>query len=931
MTANSAIQHPLLTLHLLTNDLQFAKSLAGKLQCYGYETKWFYHPDNCKNAITQNFLQAHESPAAIIIDELMCLELDQSIAQLISYLHPSHSAPPIPIILISEKEDLMARVQAVRAGVAAYLPKSLPIESLTNRLNQLKPHHHSNKSRVLVIDDQPLLVETYQALLEQAGFEVEGLTNPLEALNSLKKNPPDLILLDIVMPKVNGLELCAAIRQLDEYIHIPIIFITGGEDPTYQLVSMNVGGDGFMTKPISSQFLIETVRNNIFRYKALKSGTRSLNDAVKKLHDLKYAQDKHSIVSITDKAGTIIEVNDNFCHISGYDRHEIIGKNHRLIKSEHHPKSFYEDLWNTISNGNVWHGNIKNRSKNGDYYWVSSTIVPFLDEHGKPEQYISVRTDITHIIKLERFLQENQNRLYMAADATNTGMWEWNLLENTTHYSKRWLALLGYPLGTAIVWEDLIHPEDYPRVLEKLYNHLTDKVSNYSSEHRMRNVNGGWEWVHESGKVMGENNDEEFVRMIGTMQLINERKAMEATQEQLKHQLVQASKMEAIGHLTSGVAHDFNNLLGGILGYTELAIMMSLREAPLIDKLKNYLNEIQQAGLRAKELIAQMLIFSRLSPESDKTAPVIAALPIIKEVMGLLHSAIPTTVTVDYHVSDPGIKVAIQPLHLHQILLNLGINARDAIKTYGEIEFSLATVRIQNAFCTACKTQFSGDYVEIAVRDTGTGIPEPILGNIFNPFFTTKEVGKGTGMGLSVVHGLIHSLGGHILVDTQMGVGTRFRLLLPKIDVDEDSTPAKNLLSADTSATPGCLQSLNIMVIDDEQSMLSMLNELLILHGAEVKSFNNSPAALEFFIRKHNTVDLVITDQTMPQLTGMDMISMMRQYKAELPIIVCTGFSEQANPETVGNFGNTAFMTKPLNTSTLLMHIQRLIHANTQG
>ena len=186
-------------------------------------------------------------------------------------------------------------------------------------------------------------------------------------------------------------------------------------------------------------------------------------------------------------------------------------------------------------------------------------------------------------------------------------------------------------------------------------------------------------------------------------------------------------------------------------------------------------------------------------------------------------------------------------------------------------------------------------------------------------------------MGLSVVHGLIHSLGGHILVDTQIGVGTRFRLLLPKIDGKDDSAPAKNLLSADTSATPGCLQSLNIMVIDDEQSMLSMLNELLILHGADVKSFNNSPAALEFFIRNHNTVDLVITDQTMPQLTGMDMINMMRQYKAELPIIVCTGFSEQANPETVGNFGNTAFMTKPLNTSTLLMHIQRLIKANTQG
>ena len=430
---------------------------------------------------------------------------------------------------------------------------------------------------------------------------------------------------------------------------------------------------------------------------------------------------------------------------------------------------------------------------------------------------------------------------------------------------------------------------------------------------------------------MGENNDDEFARMIGTMQLINERKAMEATQEQLKRQLVQTSKMEAMGHLTSGVAHDFNNLLGGILGYTELAIMMSLRETPLIDKLKNYLNEIQQAGLRAKELIAQMLIFSRLSPESDKATPVIPVLPITKEVMGLLHSAIPTTVTLDYLVSDPSIQVAIQPVHLHQILLNLGINARDAIGTYGQIEFSLNNVSIADASCTACNTYFSGDYVEIAVRDTGSGIPEHILGDIFNPFFTTKEVVKGTGMGLSVVHGLIHSLGGHILVDSQPGAGTRIRLLLPKIEAIIDSAPAQRLPSQEASTTQGCLQSLRVMVIDDEQSMLSMLRELLGLHGAQVKSFHNSPAALEFLIRQPDAVDLVITDQTMPQLTGMDMISMMRQYKPELPIIVCTGYSEQANSETVENFGNTAFMTKPLNTSTLIAHILRLAPPNTQG
>lgn len=407
---------------------------------------------------------------------------------------------------------------------------------------------------------------------------------------------------------------------------------------------------------------------------------------------------------------------------------------------------------------------------------------------------------------------------------------------------------------------------------------------------------------------------------------ISARKQAEADAQALRDQLNQAVKMESIGHLTAGIAHDFNNILGSMLGYAELAqTMLANKENIPVDALIRYLGRIHTSGIRAKELIAQMLAFSRLAPEmaegEGEDTPVILLAPIVKEVVSLLRASIPSTIDLNYRIEDDRLWSRIQAVHLHQIILNLGINARDAIGEYGKIEVALAREKDLNQVCSSCQQSFTGEYIRLTVSDSGSGIPKHKLNKIFDPFYTTKAVGKGTGMGLSVVHGLVHAMNGHIQVSTVEGEGSAISILLPLMENNPDF--AGETAAPERSDTQ--LHNIRIMVVDDERAMVSMLHEFLSMHGAEVASFNAPWAALESFEMNPEIFDLVITDETMPGLSGMHLAERMLKIKPDLPIILCTGYSEQATPQAAGDAGLAAFFYKPLVMNELLKKIQAVM------
>jgi len=406
---------------------------------------------------------------------------------------------------------------------------------------------------------------------------------------------------------------------------------------------------------------------------------------------------------------------------------------------------------------------------------------------------------------------------------------------------------------------------------------------------------------------------------------ISARVNIESERRLLQEQLAQAQKIEAIGHLTGGIAHDFNNILGAIIGYASLLKdIVDTNNQNKTTKEQAYISQIQVACTRAKELVAQMMAFSRHNPNIEENSiPTILVQPVIKEVVQLLRSSIPSTIALNYDIGSDEIKARIEPVKLHQILLNLAINSRDAIDSYGRINIVANKEIISNQIqCQSCQEQFSGEYLAIQIRDSGQGISNEIIQKMFEPFFTTKEVGKGTGMGLSMVHGVVHSVGGHITVESSINQGTNIKILLPAIADTETNILEQPKLNSLVSS--GILSKIHIMLVDDEQSMLFMLYELLTMYGAEVTIYNHPEDALAAFKRDPNAVDLLITDQTMPDYSGIDMSKEFLAIRPKLPVILCTGYSETVNAKIAEQNGIAAFVYKPLEITQLLEIIQKV-------
>jgi PAS domain S-box-containing protein len=381
---------------------------------------------------------------------------------------------------------------------------------------------------------------------------------------------------------------------------------------------------------------------------------------------------------------------------------------------------------------------------------------------------------------------------------------------------------------------------------------------------------------------------------------------------QMENQLRQAQKMEAIGQLTGGIAHDFNNILGSILGYTSLAQQkLSSDNDP---KLAGYMAEVYRAGERARDLIAQMLAFSR---GSVTTPQAMALTPLVKECVKMMRPTLPATIALLTDIADKLPAVMMDTVQLHQLVMNLCINARDAIEEEkGCIEIRLHTVIGIQANCSSCHHPVQGDFVELVVQDNGQGIDASVLHKIFDPFFTTKDIGKGTGMGLSMVHGIVHGHGGHILVDSKPGKGTSFRLLFPMVGDTAD------VITQNDSIPEPVRGSGHVMVVDDDPALTGYLKELLQKQGYEVTALTDSREALELFEQNPEAVDLLLTDQTMPRLAGDRLAQAMLAQRPDLPVILCTGYSDRIDAEKARQLNIRGYFTKPVDPDKLtsLMH-----------
>jgi len=364
----------------------------------------------------------------------------------------------------------------------------------------------------------------------------------------------------------------------------------------------------------------------------------------------------------------------------------------------------------------------------------------------------------------------------------------------------------------------------------------------------------------------------------------------------LAEQLRQTQKMEAIGTLAGGIAHDFNNILSAILGYSELALTGLNPNNPI----KNKIEAIYSAGERARDLVSQILTFSR---KDEQTKLQVELRTIVKDALKILRPAIPATIEIQTQLKVKG-PILADPSRIHQVIMNLCTNASQAmLATGGTLNISMSEVEMEGE--AAINAQIlDGDYVKLMISDTGTGIPPEHLDRIFDPFFTTKEVGKGTGLGLSVVHGIIKRQKGSILVESEVGSGTAFEVYLPLSDeINQCEKRPIDLLTGGDE---------HILLVDDEQDILNIETEMLKTLGYAVTATNNPKDALETFAKHPEQFDLVITDMTMPAMTGDKFIKELEKIVPNIPTILCTGYSELISKEKAASLGINEFLMKPI-------------------
>jgi two-component system, cell cycle sensor histidine kinase and response regulator CckA len=628
-----------------------------------------------------------------------------------------------------------------------------------------------------------------------------------------------------------------------------------------------------------------------------KVSEQKLQETLRSLEFHKYALDKAAIVAITDFQGVITYANDRFCQIAKYNREELIGQTHRIINSDYHSPEFFQELWRTISKGQVWKGEIKNKAKDGSFYWVDTTIVPFLDERGKPFQYLAIRFDISDRKQAEQKIREQAALLDVATDAIlvrdlNQRILFWNQ-GAARIYGWQTSEALDRDVRSLLYGETSLEAETtYATLLAK--GEWQGELHKVTKQGKAITVESRWTLVRD------EAGNPKFILSVDTD--ITEKKLLEA-------QFLRAQRLESLGTLASGIAHDMNNILTPILAAAQLLPLKLNNQDPQIQRL---LQIAQENAKRGAELVKQILAFAS-GTEGERTQIQIA--DIVNEAIAVARQTFPKSIEIDLNLSDKLWLVAGDGTQLHQVLMNLLINARDAMPEGGILTAKAENLTVDGNYPQIDIAARMGNYVVVTITDTGIGISPETKERIFEPFFTTKEPGKGTGLGLSTVIGIIKSHQGFINVDSEVGRGTSFKLYLP---ADEQTETTQSIEDLELLKGNGEL----ILIVDDEASVREVTKATLENYNYRVITACDGIEAISLYTSNKDEIEVVLLDLIIPSLDTSTIVRTLKRLNSKIKIIAMSGLAANGELIRVDYSCVRGFLAKPFTSQTIL----RILH-----
>lgn len=615
-----------------------------------------------------------------------------------------------------------------------------------------------------------------------------------------------------------------------------------------------------------------------------------------------------SSIVITDRDGRIEYVNPRFEEVTGYTREQVIGQNPRILKSGLTEPRAYDDLWRTIAAGGEWRGELCNRKKNGEVFWEYAAISGLTDDGGQVRHYIAVKEDITERKHADEALRESESRLSTVFRASPIGISVTRVSDGKfLDVNDAALRLYGYRRDE-VVGRTVAELGFYanPARRDELVTQLREQGSVDRFRIDFRRSGGQLGILEISGRIIELQGEKCLVAM---MLDVTERKRLEALH-------LQAQKLESLGTLSGGIAHDFNNILTAIRGNADLAAADTGPDHIAAQSLE----EIRKAGARASELVRRIMAFGRPRESQRKTVDLSV---VVGEVLRLLRSTLPAGISLRSAFAEDTPKVFADAGQIHEAIVNLTTNAAYAIgPNAGSIEYRLEPVDVSEEHARSVPGLKQGRHARLTVADSGCGMDAGTLERIFDAFYTTKPVGEGTGLGLSMVHGTMKSHGGAVTVKSAPGTGSTFALYFPA--AGHGAPQEESCAAAQTPRSAG----QRVLYLDDEEALVLLASRALSRLGHQVSGFTDPLVALETFRSRPQDFDVVVTDLSMPHMSGSEFAGEVLAIRPGMPVLMMTGHLDVGDESDVRTIGIRKVILKPATIDELGAALDGLLRAN---